>query len=61
MPNVQCNVTIMTWGGKSSVQEMSYSEAEQFVSYDAPNDGHIKFVAVTRGTKYLFDWDARRP
>lgn len=60
MPNVFFKVTIMTWSGRSIVREMRGPAVEEFLTNDAPNDGRIKFVAVTRGNKYICDWDARR-
>lgn len=60
MPNVQFKVTIMCNDGTKIVKEMMGSAVERLICNDAPNDGRIKFVAVTRGNKYVCDWIASR-
>ena len=60
MPNVHFNVTIMTHDGTKIQKEMLGPAVERLICHDAPNDGHIKFVAVTRGNKYICDWVAGR-
>ena len=60
MPNVQFKVTIMCYDGTKIVRNMRGPAVEEFICNDAPNDGKIKFVAVTRGTQYVCDWVASR-
>ena len=60
MPNVRFNVTIMTNDGTKIKKEMMGSAVERLICNDAPNDGRIKFIAVTRGNKYICDWMASR-
>lgn len=60
MPNVNFKVTIMTYNGTKITRNMLGPAVEDFLCNDAPNDGRIKFVAVTRGTTYICDWSAER-
>ena len=60
MPNVCFKVTIMTNDGTKLVKEMMGPAVERLICNDAPNDGRIKFIAVTRGNKYVCDWVANR-
>ena len=60
MPNVFFKVTIMTHDGIKIEREMRGPAVEQLICNDAPNDGRIKFVAVTRNNRYVCDWDSRR-
>ena len=60
MPNVYFKVTIMTHNGTKIEREMPGPDVERFLCNDAPNDGHIKFVAVTRGNQYICDWMSDR-
>lgn len=60
MPNVRFSVTIMTHDGTKIQKEMMGSAVEHLICNDAPNDGRIKFIAVTRGNRYICDWMASR-
>lgn len=60
MPNVFFKVTIMTNDGTKIQKEMMGPAVERLICNDAPNDGKIKFIAVTRGNKYVCDWVASR-
>ena len=60
MPNVFFKVTIMTHNGTKIVKNMRGPAVERLICNDAPNDGRIKFIAVTRGNTYVCDWMSDR-
>ena len=60
MPNVRFHVTVMYKDGTKKQGHMMGSKLEQLITYDAPNNGKIKFIAFTRNGRYVGDWMADR-
>lgn len=60
MPNVRFHVTVIYKDGTKKQGHMMGSKLEQLITYDAPNNGKVKFIAFTRNGKYVGDWMADR-